>query len=110
MRHGRRDVGGVERAEPKFAEPADEAFYRFCRELLDDHFVTEETFELAHAYFGAEGLVDAVGSLGNFSMLGMCLNAFQVDLQPDRVPPFPDVRGYGRAAVREEPGPDGDRA
>jgi 4-carboxymuconolactone decarboxylase len=29
-------------------------------------------------------------------MLGMLLNTFQVDLQPDKEPPFPDVRGYGR--------------
>ena len=99
----------AERREPKFDDPADDAFYHFCRELLEEHFVTEETFERAREHFGAEGLVDTVGSLGNFSMLGMCLNAFQVDLQPDRIPPFPDVRGHGRTAVREEPGPDGER-
>jgi 4-carboxymuconolactone decarboxylase len=29
-------------------------------------------------------------------MLAMCLNTFQVDLQADREPPFPDVRGYER--------------
>jgi len=86
----------AERREPAFDDPADEAFYRFCRELLEDHFVADDTFRRAHEYFGDQGLVDAVGSLGNFSMLGMCLNAFQVDLQPGRTPPFPDVRGYGR--------------
>ncbi|WP_034217535.1 carboxymuconolactone decarboxylase family protein [Actinoplanes subtropicus] len=84
------------RRTPEFDDPEDEAFFQFCRELLDEHFVTDETFERARSYFGPQGLVDAVGSLGNFSMLGMCLNAFQVDLQPDREPPFPDVRGYRR--------------
>lgn len=87
----------AERGEPAFDDPADDAFYRFCRELLEDHFVADDTFRRAQEYFGDQGLVDAVGSLGNFSMLGMCLNAFQVDLQPDRTPPFPDVRGHGRA-------------
>ena len=45
---------------------------------------------------GPEGLVDTVASLGNFTMLCMCLNTFEVDLQPDREPPYPDVRGHGR--------------
>jgi len=37
-------------------------------------------------------------------MLGMCLNTFQVDLQADREPPFPDIRGYGRV-VPDSDGP-----
>jgi 4-carboxymuconolactone decarboxylase len=39
--------------------------------------------------------VDLIGSLGNFSMLAMLLNACQVDLQAVE-PPFPDVRGYAK--------------
>lgn len=86
----------AERREPEFDREEDTAFYRFCHELLEEHFVAEATFRSAEKYFGAQGLVDTVGSLGNFSMLAMCLNAFEVDLQPDRTPPFPDIRGYGR--------------
>jgi 4-carboxymuconolactone decarboxylase len=86
----------AERAEPTFDDEADAAFYEFCREVLQEHFVTDATFQRALGHFGAQGLVDAIGSLGNFSMLAMCLNAFQVDLQPDRTPPFPDIRGHGR--------------
>ncbi|GIM89190.1 carboxymuconolactone decarboxylase family protein [Paractinoplanes toevensis] len=86
----------AERGKPVFDNPEDDAFYQFCQELLEDHFVADETFERARAYFGAEGLVDTVGALGNFTMLGMLLNAFQVDLQADRQPPFPDIRGYRR--------------
>ncbi|MDX6744146.1 carboxymuconolactone decarboxylase family protein [Actinocorallia sp. A-T 12471] len=88
----------AERREPVFDRAEDQAFYQFCVEILRDHFVTEETFRAAEEHFGAQGLVDAVGSLGNFTMLGMCLNAFQVDLQADREPPFPDIRGYERVA------------
>ncbi|GGN08155.1 4-carboxymuconolactone decarboxylase [Actinoplanes campanulatus] len=86
----------AERREPEFGNEEDEVFYRFSVEILENHFVSEETFRRAHAIFGSRGLVDAVGSLGNFSMLGMCLNAFEVDLQADREPPFPDIRGYAR--------------
>ncbi|MEU2624125.1 carboxymuconolactone decarboxylase family protein [Streptomyces sp. NPDC007157] len=79
-----------------FDDEADQAFYQFCREVLEEHFVTDETFARALAHFGPKRLVDTIGALGNFTMLGMCLNTFQVDLQADREPPFPDVRGYRR--------------
>ncbi|MCX4815935.1 carboxymuconolactone decarboxylase family protein [Streptomyces sp. NBC_01239] len=88
----------AEKREAVFDNEADQAFYRFCREILDDHFVTDETFAAALQHFGSKGLVDTIGALGNFTMLGMCLNTFQVDLQADKGPPFPDIRGYGRIA------------
>jgi 4-carboxymuconolactone decarboxylase len=86
----------AEKRDAVFEDAADRAFYRFCREVLEEHFVSDDTFAAALAHFGARGLVDTIGALGNFTMLGMCLNAFQVDLQADKEPPFPDVRGYGR--------------
>jgi 4-carboxymuconolactone decarboxylase len=86
----------AEKREPTFDREEDAAFYAFATELLTEHFVTDATFARALSHFGPAGLVDAVGSLGNFSMLGMLLNAFQVDLQADRKPPYPDISGYGR--------------
>ena len=88
----------AEKREAVFDNEADQVFYRFCREILDEHFVTDDTFAAALAHFGSKGLVDTIGALGNFTMLGMCLNTFQVDLQADKAPPFPDIRGYGRVA------------
>jgi 4-carboxymuconolactone decarboxylase len=82
--------------EPKFDYPEDAVFYTFCMELLTTHFVSDETFAAALDAFGPQALVDTIGSLGNFTMLSMCLNAFQVDLQADKQPPFPDVRGYAK--------------
>ncbi|MFF3580855.1 carboxymuconolactone decarboxylase family protein [Streptomyces mirabilis] len=92
----------AEKREAVFDDEADQAFYRFCREVLENHFVSDETFARALQHFGPKGLVDTIGALGNFTMLGMCLNTFQVDLQADREPPFPDIRGYERVV------PDGD--
>ncbi|MFT4082254.1 MAG: hypothetical protein QM638_06685 [Nocardioides sp.] len=90
-------VDAIARKEtPVFTREEDTVFYEFCTEILTEHFVTDETFAAALAIFGPEGLVDTVASLGNFTMLGMCLNAFQVDLQADREPPYPDIRGYAR--------------
>lgn len=60
----------------------------------------EANAHLAHngtrlAELGEQGLVDLSGCLGNFSILAMLLNAFQVDRQ-DVPPPDPDVRGYAK--------------
>jgi 4-carboxymuconolactone decarboxylase len=95
-------VEAIARKEvPEFDRDEDAAFYGFCNELLGDHFVSDATFARALAHFGPTALVDTVASLGNFTMLGMCLNAFQIDLQPDREPPFPDVRGYRKVGTTE---------
>lgn len=81
---------------PAFKADDERVFYDFCTQLLEDHFVGDATFAEARALFGAQGVVDIVGCLGNFSMLAMCLNAFQVDLDPTKAPPYPDVRGFAK--------------
>ncbi|MFT4211165.1 MAG: hypothetical protein QM626_04770 [Microbacterium sp.] len=82
---------------PEFAADADQVFYDFSVQLLREHFVPDELFARASAHFTPEQLVDTIGSLGNYTMLSLCLNAFEVDLQPGVEPPFPDVRGYAKA-------------
>lgn len=84
------------REEPVFENRDEQVIYSLCSEILTEHFVSDETFNEAHELFGSRGTVDIIGTLGNYSMLAMCLNTFQVDLQPDRTPPYPDIRGYGR--------------
>ncbi|HEX3804419.1 MAG TPA: carboxymuconolactone decarboxylase family protein [Solirubrobacteraceae bacterium] len=97
---GREALEQIARKErPDFGDERDQdVVYRFCTELLTEHFVSDETFAEAHELFGSQGCVDIIGTLGNYSMLALCLNAFQVDLQPDREPPYPDIRGYARVA------------
>jgi 4-carboxymuconolactone decarboxylase len=85
----------AERREPHFTSKDEDVVYRFSSEILDDHFVSDATFAAALAELGEQGIVDLIGSLGNFSMLAMLLNACQVDLQAVE-PPFPDVRGYAK--------------
>jgi 4-carboxymuconolactone decarboxylase len=86
----------AERRTPAFTARDEQIFYTFCMEVLEQHFVSDATFAAALNEFGPQGVVDIIGCLGNFSMLAMCLNTFQVDLDPNRRPPFPNVRGYGR--------------
>ena len=87
---------------PQFDRDDERAFYDLAMEVLEKHFVSDETFERARAIFGNQGTVELIGCVGYFSMLQICLNSAQVDLQPDREPPFPDVRGYGRVAAGRE--------
>ena len=88
--------------QPRFDALDEDLLYRFATEVLSEHFVSDETFTAGLREFGERGLVDLIGSLGNFAMLAMLLNTFQVDLQPGREPPFPDVRGFGRAAEQQD--------
>ncbi len=81
---------------PDFAHPDEQLLYAFASQLLGDHFVDQPTFDAALAEWGEAGLVDLIGCLGNFSMLAMLLNAFQVDLKPGDPEPFPDVRGFAK--------------
>lgn len=103
-------AAGVDRAalermarheQPRFPDPDDELLYLFAAQVLGEHFVDDETFAAGLARFGERGLVDLIGALGNFTMLAMLLNTFQVDLQPDREAPFPDIRGYQRLSTHE---------
>jgi hypothetical protein len=72
----------------------EQLLYSLATQILHDHFADQATFDAAHAEWGEAGLVDIIGCLGNFSMLAMLLNTFQVDLKPGDEPPFPDVRGF----------------
>jgi 4-carboxymuconolactone decarboxylase len=74
----------AENKTPEFSNADEQIAYQFSTEILKDHFVTDEA-----------GLVDLIGCLGNFTMLAMLLNTFQVDLQKVD-PPYPDIRGYAK--------------
>jgi 4-carboxymuconolactone decarboxylase len=90
----------AENKDPGFTRRDEDAVYQFSTEILADHFVSDAIFALALDALGEQGVIDLIGSLGNFSMLAMLLNACQVDLQAVE-PPFPDVRGYARVPDRQ---------
>lgn len=82
--------------KPQFKADDERVFYEFAMEALEKHFVSEKTFADAKALFGTKGVVDLIGAVGYFSMLQICLNSAEVDLQSERKPPFDDVRGYSK--------------
>ena len=81
---------------PHFTHADEQLLYAFATQVLGQHFVDQETFDAALAEWGEAGVVDIIGSLGNYSMLAMLLNTFQVDLKPGDPEPFPDVRGFAK--------------
>ncbi len=80
--------------KPNFKADDERVFYEFAMEALGKHFVSQKTFDEAKKIFGLKGVTDLIGAVGYFSMLQICLNCGEVDLQADREPPFADVRGY----------------
>jgi 4-carboxymuconolactone decarboxylase len=93
------------REDPGFAARDEQVVFAFATELLEDHFVSDATFAAALELFGNAGVVDLIGSMGNFSMLAFCLNAFEVDLKRDRPAPFADVGDYRKVPSRLQPEP-----
>jgi 4-carboxymuconolactone decarboxylase len=84
--------------KPSFTNDDERIYYTLAMEVLQNHFVSDRTFNEARQFFGEKALVDLIGSVGYFSMLQICLNSSETDLQPGREPPFPDVRGYKKLA------------
>lgn len=84
--------------KPNFKADDERLYYTFAMEVLENHFVSQKTFDEARKIFGERALVDLIGSVGYFSMLQICLNSAEVDLQADRKPPFADVSGYRKTA------------
>jgi 4-carboxymuconolactone decarboxylase len=93
----------AERRPPPFNDDEERVFFAFAMEILENHFVRQETFDAARKAFGEQGIVDIVGALGTFSMLAMLLNTFEADLQKDVAPPYPDIRGYARVKAAAGP-------
>jgi 4-carboxymuconolactone decarboxylase len=48
--------------------------YDFCRELHHDKAVSDATYDRAIKAFGEQGVVDAIGITGYYTMLAMTLN------------------------------------
>lgn len=70
----------AERRKPAFAREEDRAVYDYATELLYKHHVAETTFRAAEAALGKTALVEVTALIGNYSMVAMALNAFEVDM------------------------------
>jgi 4-carboxymuconolactone decarboxylase len=87
--HALAQLGRGER--PDFANQDETVFHAFAEQVLAGRGVDEETYAAALALLGEDGLLDALGCLGSFSLSSMALNAFQVAINPELGWPFTDV-------------------
>jgi len=61
-------------------EGAQLAVYRFARELLERHEVSDDAYAFALRELGLKGLVELVGILGYYGLISMTIKAFKVPL------------------------------
>jgi 4-carboxymuconolactone decarboxylase len=64
----------AEGRRPTAMSPEETALFDFCRELHRDKAVSDATYAQAVKLFGEQGVVDAIGITGYYSMLAMVLN------------------------------------
>lgn len=74
---------------PEFQDEGDRAVYYLCRELLETHQVSDESYERAETVFGEHGVSELVNVCGYYVMVSMTLNTFQVRLPGGAEYPFP---------------------
>lgn len=73
---------------PPFTDERDRLVYRFVRELVGSHRVTDETYAAVTQTFGTRGAVELAGIAGYYSMIAATLNAHAIN--PPGEQPFPE--------------------
>jgi 4-carboxymuconolactone decarboxylase len=76
----------AERRTPRFTRKEDQAVYDYATELLHKHHVAQATFDATVAAIGKVTIVELTALIGNYSMVAMVLNAFDVDMPKDAKP------------------------
>ncbi len=63
---------------PVLTDPGEKAAYDVAIELMENHRLSDATYAAAEKLFGLPKLVDLVGAVGFFSMVGCTANAFDI--------------------------------
>lgn len=73
------------------ADPSLVAVHQMMVELLDEHRVSQQTFDLVQNIVGDTGAVELVLLFGYYTLISATLNTFEIDLPSGEVSPFADV-------------------
>jgi len=68
---------------PVFAKPDEEAIYDYCRELHEQHAVSDQTYARALELFGVPGVVELTALFGYYTMVSMTILAHQMPVPED---------------------------
>ncbi len=90
-------IDSISRREtPSFELPDESAIYRYTRELLREHFVTDEVFAAALEHIGKRGITELTLLIGYYTLVAFSLNAFQIETAADVKPRPSRHAGEGR--------------
>ena len=82
-------VDALREEEELFDLPADEeAIVNYARSLIQNHYASRGSYQMALEQFGRQGLIELTMIIGQYSMLAMTINAFDTNLLPDRSEPL----------------------
>ena len=70
--------------------PDEALVYRVCNEIFRTQRLSDASFKDAIAAFGEQGLVEVIGIIGYYTLIGNTLNVFQVALPEGERLPFPE--------------------
>ncbi len=74
-------VGALEKnARPVFGKPDEETIYDYCRELHEQHAVSDKTYARAQELFGVPGVVELTALFGYYTMVAMTLLAHEMSV------------------------------
>jgi 4-carboxymuconolactone decarboxylase len=75
-------------ASPQFDDPEEAAIYEFTRELQLTGEVSDKTYEVVFARWGAVGVVELTTLIGYYTLVSMTLNAHRIPLPDGAEPPL----------------------
>jgi 4-carboxymuconolactone decarboxylase len=66
----------------------EEAVYDFCIELLNNHSVSDATYDRMIAEFGERGVSEVTLLQGEYTLMSMFMNVARTPLDPGKAPPL----------------------
>ena len=75
---------------PNFARKDEALIHRICSELFEKRRLSEASFVEAIAAIGETGLIEVIGIIGYYTLIGNTLNVFQVPIPEGATLPFPE--------------------
>ena len=75
---------------PLFTAKDEALVHRICSEIFRTQRLSDDSFTQAIATLGETGLVEVIGIIGYYTLIGNTLNVFQVGLPEGETPPFPE--------------------
>jgi len=79
-----------DRKPPQFADADQAAVHAFCRENLEDHAVSADTFERTVAAVGRKGVIELIGLMSHYCAVAFTLNTYAVPPKDGAAPELKD--------------------